>query len=53
MSKRSKIILIIIAVCFIAALVWFGKKNKKSIVAYETETPFRTTIVKKLWLQVK
>lgn len=47
MSKRSKIILIVIAVCFIVALVWFGKKNKKSIVEYETETPFRTTIVKK------
>ena len=47
MSKRSKIILIIIAIGFIAALIWFGKKNKKSIVEYETETPFRTTIVKK------
>ncbi|TMM31263.1 efflux RND transporter periplasmic adaptor subunit [Polaribacter aestuariivivens] len=47
MSKRSKIILGIIAVLFIAALIWFGKKNKKSIVEYETETPFRTTIVKK------
>ena len=34
-------------VLFIAALVWFGKKNKKSIVEYETETPFKTTIVKK------
>ena len=47
MSKRAKIILGIIAICFIAALIWFGKKNKKSIVEYETETPFRTTIVKK------
>ncbi|MCI2228142.1 efflux RND transporter periplasmic adaptor subunit [Polaribacter sp. MSW13] len=47
MSKRSKIILIIIAIGFIAALIWFGKKNKKSIVEYETEKPFRTTIVKK------
>ncbi|QTD38023.1 efflux RND transporter periplasmic adaptor subunit [Polaribacter batillariae] len=47
MSKRSKIILAIIAVLFIAALIWFGKKNKKSIVEYETETPFKTTIVKK------
>ena len=47
MSKRSKIILIIIVVLFVAALIWFGKKNQKSIVAYETETPFRTTIVKK------
>ena len=47
MSKRAKIILIIIGVLFIAALIWFGKKNKKSIVEYETEKPFRTTIVKK------
>jgi HlyD family secretion protein len=47
MSKRSKIILIVIAVLFIAALVWFGKKNSKSILEFETETPFRTTIVKK------
>ena len=47
MSKRAKIILGIIAVLFIIALVWFGKKNKKSIVEYETETPFKTTIVKK------
>ena len=47
MSKRAKIILIVIAVLFIAALIWFGKKNKKSIVEYDTETPFKTTIVKK------
>ena len=47
MSKRAKIILIIIAVLFTAALIWFGKKNKKSIVEYETEKPFKTTIVKK------
>lgn len=47
MSKRSKIILIIIAILFVVALIWFGKKNKKSIVEYETETPFKTTIVKK------
>ncbi|WP_299017052.1 efflux RND transporter periplasmic adaptor subunit [uncultured Polaribacter sp.] len=47
MSKRSKIIIGIIAIGFIAALLWFGKKNKKNIVAFETETPFKTTIVKK------
>jgi HlyD family secretion protein len=47
MSKRAKIILIVIAIFFIAALVWFGKKNSKSILEFETETPFRTTIVKK------
>ena len=47
MSKRAKIILIIIAIGFVVALIWFGKKNKKSIIEYETETPFKTTIVKK------
>ncbi|WP_298781724.1 efflux RND transporter periplasmic adaptor subunit [uncultured Polaribacter sp.] len=47
MSKKAKIILIIIGILFVAALIWFGKKNKKSIVEYETETPFKTTIVKK------
>ena len=47
MSKIAKIILIIIAVFFIAALIWFGKKNKKSTIEFETEKPFKTTIVKK------
>ncbi len=47
MSKRAKIILIVIVMLFVAALIWFGKKNKKSILEYETETPFKTTIVKK------
>ncbi len=47
MSKRAKIILGIIVVFFIAALIWFGKKNAKSIVEYETEKPFKATIVKK------
>lgn len=47
MSKKAKIILIIIAILFVIALIWFGKKNKKSIIEYETETPFKTTIVKK------
>jgi len=47
MSKRAKIILIIIAIGFVAALIWFGKKNQTSIVQYDTETPFKTTIIKK------
>ena len=47
MSKRAKIILGIVIVLFAVALVWFGKKNKKSIVTFETEKPFRTTIIKK------
>jgi len=47
MSKRAKIILTIIGLLFVVALIWFGKKNKKSIIEYETTTPFKTTIVKK------
>ena len=47
MSKKAKIILIIIGVFFIAALIWFGKKNSKSIIQYETEKPFKTNILKK------
>ncbi|MDP4704253.1 MAG: efflux RND transporter periplasmic adaptor subunit [Polaribacter sp.] len=47
MSKKAKIILIIIGVLFVTALIWFGKKNSKSIIQYETEKPFKTTILKK------
>ncbi len=47
MSKRAKIILGIVLVLFVVALIWFGKKNKKNIVEFETEKPFKTTIVKK------
>jgi len=47
MSKRAKIILAIVVIGFVATLIWFGKKNKKSIVEFETEKPFRTTIIKK------
>lgn len=47
MSKRAKIILIFVAVLFAAVLIWLAKKNKKSIVQFETEKAFKTTIVKK------
>ncbi|MDY0779284.1 efflux RND transporter periplasmic adaptor subunit [Tenacibaculum sp. IB213877] len=47
MSKRAKIILIVVGVLFAAVLIWFGQKNKKNAVQYETEKPFKTTIVKK------
>jgi|TARA_B110000977_G_scaffold49394_1_gene67068 HlyD family secretion protein len=47
MSKRARIILIGIVILFIGALIWFGKKNAKSLVAFETESPFRTSIIKK------
>ncbi len=47
MSKTAKIILIIVGIAFVAILVWFGKKNKQEVVQFDTEKPFRTTIVKK------
>jgi len=47
MSKRAKIILIIVVIAFAAILIWLGKKNKASIETFETETAFKTTIVKK------
>ena len=36
-----------IALALVAILIWFGKKNSKSIIEYETEKPFKTTIVRK------
>ncbi|MEN8187805.1 MAG: efflux RND transporter periplasmic adaptor subunit [Bacteroidota bacterium] len=36
-----------IAVALIAVLIWFGMKNSKSPVSYETEKPFKTNIVNK------
>ena len=47
MSKRAKIILITVFVLFATVLIWFAKKNKKSVVQFETEKAFKTTIVKK------
>lgn len=44
---KRKIIFGTIAVLLIAVLIWFGKMNSKSPVEYDTETPFKTTIVKK------
>ena len=36
-----------IALALVLVLLWFGKKNSKSIIEYETEKPFKTTIVRK------
>lgn len=36
-----------IAIALIAVLIWFGKKNSKSVTNYKTEKPFKTNIVKK------
>lgn len=44
---KRKILFGIIAVLFAGVLLWFGKMNKKSAIQYDTEKPFKTTIVKK------
>jgi len=44
---KKKLIFGGIAVALIAVLIWFGKKNSKSPIEYETETPFKTNIVRK------
>ena len=36
-----------IGVLLVIVLIWLGMKNKKSAMEYETEKPFKTTIVKK------
>jgi HlyD family secretion protein len=44
----KKIILFsVLGLAFIAVLVWFGKMNSKSPIQFETETPFKTNIVRK------
>ncbi len=44
---KKKIIFGTIAVLLIAVLLWFGAKNSKSPIEYETETAFITNVVKK------
>lgn len=44
---KKKIIFGIIALAFVAVLIWFGKMNSKSAITFETEKPFKTDIVKK------
>jgi HlyD family secretion protein len=44
---KKVIIFGLIAVVFIAVLIWFGKMNAKSTEIYETETAFTTSIAKK------
>ena len=44
----KKIILFsVLGIALVAVLIWFGKKNNKSGIQYDTETPFKTNIVKK------
>lgn len=44
---KKIIIFSIIGILFVAVLIWFGKMNSKSTVQFETEQPFKTTIIKK------
>jgi HlyD family secretion protein len=44
---KKVIIFGLIAIVFIAVLIWFGKMNTKSTLVFETETAFKTTITKK------
>jgi len=47
MSKRAKVILIIVLVLFMGVLIWLGKKNAKNVEVFETEKAFKTSIVQK------
>ena len=47
MSKRAKIILVIVFITFAGVLLWLGSKNKKNIKTFDTEKAFKATIVKK------
>ena len=44
---KKKIIFGVIALAFVAVLIWFGKMNSKSVVSFDTEKPFKSNIVKK------
>ncbi|MFD1316598.1 efflux RND transporter periplasmic adaptor subunit [Namhaeicola litoreus] len=44
---KKIIIFSIIAILFIAVLIWFGKMNSKPPVSFDTEKPFKTSITKK------
>lgn len=44
---KKIIIFSVIGIAFIGVIGWFGKMNSKSPIQYETETPFKTNIVRK------
>lgn len=44
---KKIIIFSLLGIALLAVLIWFGMKNNKSAVTYETETPFKTDIVRK------
>lgn len=48
MNKTVKIILLsTFGILFLAVMVWFAKKNAKNPMEYETEKPFKATIINK------
>lgn len=48
MKKNITVILLtLLGILLIVVLIWFGKKNQKSAITYDTETPFRTDIIHK------
>ncbi len=44
---KKKIIFGVIALAFVAVLIWFGKMNSKPAVDFETEKPFKANIERK------
>lgn len=44
---KKTIIFGVIGALLLLVLIWFGKMNSKSPIQYETEKPFKTSIVKK------
>ncbi len=44
---KKKLIFGGIAIALVAILIWFGSKNSKSVIEYETEKAFKTNIVLK------
>ncbi len=44
---KKTILFSVLGIALIAVLIWFGKKNNKSAVTFETEKPFKTNIVRK------
>jgi len=48
MNKTVKIILLsTLGILFLVVMIWFAKKNAKSPIDYQTETPFKATIINK------
>jgi HlyD family secretion protein len=44
---KKTILFSLLGIALIAVLIWFGKKNRKTGVEYDTEKPFYTDIIRK------